>query len=177
MAGILAIGGRCDNESMQFLLTPATLHEFTRQPIQQFRMSWSRALCAEIIFSRNQTLAEIVLPDPIHGHPCRQWIAPVHQPTGQIQPIRCSARFKRRQDSGNAWSHCDTLAQEVASNLDKGFAGLRQLLHNERTGYLRFLSGESRQTCLPLPESWICLLQKRVNNVLMCFVTFAGWRL
>src|SRR5262245_40221830 len=153
IARVLAISGRRDDQLVQFLLAPAALHEFTRQPIQQFRMSWRRALGAEIIVGCNQSFAEIVLPHPVHGHPGCQRIALVNEPTGQIQPVRSSCRFERWQDSRHARRDSDSLAQEVASNLHKGFAGLRQFTHHQGAGHLGFLSAEGVDTALPLPET------------------------
>src|SRR5215510_13635445 len=82
--------------------TVPAFHKLDRQPIEQNRMRWGLALQAEIFRRRNQSCAEIGLPDAVdHRARGRRRIA-INQPFSERQPIRRGAGWKWMQERGNA---------------------------------------------------------------------------
>ena len=55
---------------------PPVLHEFIRQPVEQFRMGRRDTQSTEVCRCWDQTFAEVMQPDPIHDHSCDQRIVP-----------------------------------------------------------------------------------------------------
>ena len=66
--GVLEINRTGHDQPVQRFQFPTALHEFVRQPFQQFRMRGRVAAHAEIVDRANQTLTEMMLPDAIHHH-------------------------------------------------------------------------------------------------------------
>src|SRR5215831_4066383 len=82
--------------------TVPAFHKLDRQPIEQIRMRWGLALQAEIFRRRNQSGAEIGLPDAVdHRARGRRRIA-IDQPFSESQPIGSGAGGKWVQERGNA---------------------------------------------------------------------------
>src|SRR5262245_19749868 len=82
--------------------TVPAFHKLDRQPIEQIRVRWGLALQAEILRRRNQSGAEILLPDAVdHRARGRRRIA-INQPFSERQPIRRGAGGKWMQKRGNA---------------------------------------------------------------------------
>ncbi len=63
---------------------PAVFHEFSREPIEQFRMRGSRAVCAEVAGRADQPFAEMILPDAIHHHARGERIRRIHNPLARM---------------------------------------------------------------------------------------------
>ena len=60
-------------------------HEFGCQPIEQFRMGRLPTVEAKVIGSVDQSLSEMVLPDPIHHHAGGQRITGIGNPIGKAE--------------------------------------------------------------------------------------------
>ena len=83
---------------MHVFEVPAGFHQFTSQPIKQFRVTGGDALGTEIIFGLNDANPEILLPQSIHQDPGCQWILFRNDPSSQIQTIGDSLLDQRVQD-------------------------------------------------------------------------------
>src|SRR5215470_12421874 len=95
--------------------TVPAFHKLDRQPIEQIRVRWGLALQAEILRRRNQSGAEIGLPDAVdHRARGRRRIA-INQPFSERQPIRRGAGGKRMQESGNARRDDFVRPEEIAA--------------------------------------------------------------
>src|SRR6185369_16470101 len=94
---------RRDEDTAPYL--PCRLYQFAREPIEQLRMRWSRALGAEIVFRFHQTAPEVLLPHSIYDYTRCQRIRRVREPSREIQPIGETIRRGLRkcvQNGGNA---------------------------------------------------------------------------
>ena len=94
LIGIVEMGGRRlhsirlrhHNQFMEMLHVPAGIHQFDRQPVEQFMVQWLRCPKPEIINRSDQRLAKVPSPDLIDGDPCCQRIAAIGDPARQCQP-------------------------------------------------------------------------------------------
>ena len=68
---------------MELLQAPLPGHQFTRQPIQQFRMGRRQPVHSEIVGRRSECLTEMPLPDPVRHHAGGERILRGDQPSGQ----------------------------------------------------------------------------------------------
>ena len=82
----LLIGARSHDEAVQIFQTPAVPHQLPGQPIEQLRVGGALAFQAEIARARDDPLAEVMLPDPVHQHAGRERIFRVGQQIRQGGP-------------------------------------------------------------------------------------------
>ncbi len=54
--------------------------EARREIVEQFRMSWNRALTSEVVDAAYDAFAEMELPDAIHEDSRGEWIVRLGQP-------------------------------------------------------------------------------------------------
>ena len=84
-AATLLIGCREHDRPVQRLDRPSRRNELMSQPIEQFRVAWSIAQSAKIAGSRNQSAAEMVLPDSIDHCACGQRIIWASNCLGELE--------------------------------------------------------------------------------------------
>ena len=58
---------------------PAAFHEFSREPVQQFRIAWRLSSQSEIIGRIHQSAPKKFLPHSIHGDARCQWVFPADE--------------------------------------------------------------------------------------------------
>src|SRR4051812_9961260 len=71
---------------MQRLHFPARPYEFSREPLEQFRMGWRLAAHTEVVYGSHQSLPEMVLPHSIYQNTRRKaprTVIQVRDPFGQ----------------------------------------------------------------------------------------------
>src|SRR6185503_7898098 len=83
MLGRLLVCRRGHDYAVQVLDAPAVLDEFSRKPIQEFRMCGAIALDAEFAGCADDAFAEMIVPDAIDDHTSGQGIRGVSQDFGQ----------------------------------------------------------------------------------------------
>ena len=66
---------------------PAVVHQFHRQPIEQFRMRRQHALRTEILAREHDASTEQLLPMPIGRHARRERVVAIDQPLGEAEPV------------------------------------------------------------------------------------------
>ena len=82
----LRVDGAGNNQLMNVLKAPIMCHQFARQPVEQLRVGRLLALEAEVAGRAHQTLAEMVLPEPIDDDASQQMagaLVDVGDPGGQ----------------------------------------------------------------------------------------------
>jgi hypothetical protein len=90
---------------VEALHVPIVLAEIQRQPIQQFRMTGSRAHDSEILSGLHKPVAKQFRPHAIHGYASSQRIHRADGPFGQRQAIQRGTRRQTRQKMRHAWPH------------------------------------------------------------------------
>src|SRR5207248_606804 len=80
-------------------------------------MAGSSALEAEIIGCRDEPPAQMMLPEPIDDHSCRQRMIHLRQPACQIETIG-GRRVAIRQDRGKSRHDSHALAMDIATAQD-----------------------------------------------------------
>src|SRR5438105_6492105 len=78
-------------------------------------MAWLLALSAEIFGRRDQSAAEMMLPEPIGEHAAGQRIFGIDDPFGQIEPTR-RITIERRQDAERSWLNGRAGPEKIAAN-------------------------------------------------------------
>ncbi len=87
-AGTLLVGRRQHDEPVHLLDGPARRDEARGQEIQQFGVRGPVASRAEVVGGADQSLAEVVLPDPVDHHPRRQgMVGRVNQSASCRRPL------------------------------------------------------------------------------------------
>src|SRR5947209_294592 len=81
-ATALLVDGREHNEPVNRLRGPPRLDEPSGQVVEQLGVRRPLAALAKIVRGADQTLAEVVLPDPVHHHARRQRVLRASQPVG-----------------------------------------------------------------------------------------------
>ena len=95
-AAALLVGRRQHDEPVHRLQGPARLHEARGQEVEQFGVRRPVAPAAEIVGGADQSLAEVMLPDPIDHHAGRQGMIGARQPVGQLPPAAPLGDPRRR---------------------------------------------------------------------------------
>ena len=85
--GSTTVGGRCHQQAVQRLHTPSTSDPLCGQPVKQPGVSRPRPPGAKVLDCLDQPSPEQLRPVPVDHHACRQRIAAVDQPSGQIEPV------------------------------------------------------------------------------------------
>ena len=122
---------------MQRFYAPAVVHEFARQPIEQFRMRRRFAARADVFRSREQALAEVRLPDAVHDDPRGRRTAPVHEPAGEAKPIARRVFRERAQYRGHLRHNVFTWPLPIAALENMRLAWHGALLQRERRRCVR----------------------------------------
>ena len=82
----LLVGTRQHDQPVHRLDRPARLNEAAGQPVEERRVGRPFPSLAKVVGAANQSLAEMVLPDPIDHHPCHERIVSLRQPIRQLLP-------------------------------------------------------------------------------------------
>ena len=116
---------------MQLFLTPAGIHEFDRQPVEQFGMRRPLALRAEIFGRAHDSSAEITRPDSIDRHARGQGVVARDQPARERESIRRLVLRQRGEDRRHV--RLDGLAgsEKVTANEKMRFSWLRTFFHDQ----------------------------------------------
>ena len=107
---------------MHRLDRPAAGHEAVGEVIEQLRVRRRPPLLAEVIGSTHQSLSEMVLPDAVDHHACRQRVLRTAQPLGQLQATAALAVGDRLAAED---------LQEAARRLGAGRLGVAALLDGD----------------------------------------------
>src|SRR6516162_5125603 len=114
---------------MKLFDTPAAVHEFDSQPVQQFRMRRRIPHLAEIVESRNDAASEVMMPDAVDNHAGRQRVFPRGKPFRQSSPASGGLSIRRRNLRGRisvgrhgyeARLHLRSMAVRIATDKEKG---------------------------------------------------------
>ena len=151
------------------------LHELHGEPVEQLRMRGRRPLQSEVVFRLDQALAEVVLPQSIHGDSGRERIGTIDQPASQIEAIR-AAILQRRQPMQHARhlrQHLSALAREIPAKVHARFARLRQFLQHQR-GRKFWLPLEQRRELVQLRLEARLLRDEIVGELLLLLAAALG---
>ena len=138
------IGGRSHDQTVQRLERPTRLHEAGSQPVQHLLMGRFPAQRSKVPGRPDQRLAEMMHPDPIDHHPCRQGVGRAGDGLGQLDapasvgepgrihtgkdpqetPRRHIPRFSKVSASG----HGHVLVPGLGQNMGKIVLGRRAFL-------------------------------------------------
>ena len=120
---------------------PVVLDKFRRQPVKQLGVRRRFALSPEVVQSRGQAGAKKQLPHPVDIGARRQRVFGVHDPLGQVQPVRPGivlAQLGFRQERRHGWQHfLAGVIQPVTAWQNAGHARLLRL--GDEHGLDRFL--------------------------------------
>src|SRR5436309_3439174 len=86
---------------MQLLERPPAGHEPRGEVIEQFRMRGPLAEQSKVARRADQAAAEVMLPDAVHEHPSRQWVAETNDRLSKLKPAASLSKrlcFAWRQD-------------------------------------------------------------------------------
>src|SRR5262249_1886428 len=99
-----AVGFRGAHQAHHVLDVPTAVAELNSEPIEQFGMSWRRALGPEVIWSRDKASAEHHGPKPVDDDSRGEWVFFRGEPTRQVEP-RCGLVGRRgvREKGRHLW--------------------------------------------------------------------------
>ena len=83
----LPVGRGFNDQPVHRFHVPAFVHEFAREPVQQFGMRRLIALRSEILRRDDDAAPEIFLPETVHGHARRERVLFIHEPFAERQPV------------------------------------------------------------------------------------------
>ena len=114
--GRLPIGSRHHDLFKQGFHAPVMLvDELHGQPVQEVRMRWRRALCAEVFERLDEAPSEKLFPETIDHHARRERVVGVDEPLGEAQPVARQVVGERHDRGRHVGRHGVFRCQPVAA--------------------------------------------------------------
>src|SRR6187401_2042785 len=83
---------------MQRFQTPVLVDEIICEPVEQFRVGRFAATVAEVVWGRNDSLAEMVVPNSIGNDTRRERIFGISKPFGKTLSAHCLRRVRSKTE-------------------------------------------------------------------------------
>ena len=99
-SGSLGVGGGEGDPFYEMFRTPLVIHEISRKPVEKLGVGGEVALESEVLGRAGETLAEKLLPDPVHVYAGGEWVIGLGEPLGETEAVTGGVFWEGEKEAG-----------------------------------------------------------------------------